>query len=168
MVQASRLFPVLIFTALGACAAPQGQYPSLAVRDIERVSGTMPVEPAPPQALPAPGPATLATLDDLAASARSAHERFLAAVPQARAIARSAAKAPPGSESWAQAQVAIANLEAQRSQAMIALADLDRIQVEAATAALDTDSIDAVRRQVDALVAQQDATIWSLLALLAG
>ena len=166
MVQVSRLSPVLLFIAVAACASPSEEYPSLAVRDIERVSGTMAVEPAPP--LPQPAPATLAALDDLAATARAAHERFLAAAPQARAVADSAAGTQPGSDSWARAQVAIANLEAQRSQAMIALADLDRIYVEATTSGQDTDSISAVRSQIDVLVAQQDATIRSLLATLAG
>jgi len=166
MVQVSRLSPVLLFTALVACASPSEEYPSLAVRDIERVSGTMAVEPAPP--MPAPPPATLAALDDLAATARAAHERFLAAAPQARAITDSAAGAQPGSDSWARAQVAIADLEAQRSQAMIALADLDRIYVAATTSAQDTESISAVRSQVDGLVAQQDAMIRALLATLAG
>lgn len=166
MVQVYRLIPLLPFALLAACASPSAEYPSLAVRDIERVRGTMEVEPAPP--LPQPAPATLAQLDDLAATARAAHERFMAAAPQARTITDSAAGARPGSDSWARAQVAIADLEAQRSQAMIALADLDRIYVEATTSAQDTDSISAVRGQIDALVAQQDAMIRALLATLAG
>ncbi len=166
MVQVSRLSPVLLFALLAACASPAEEYPSLAVRDIERVSGTMAVAPAPP--LPEPAPATLAALDDLAATAQAAHERFMQAEPQARAITASAAGTQPGSDNWARAQVAIANLEAQRSQAMIALADLDRIFVEAASSALNTDSITQVRSRIDSLVAQQDAVIRSLLATLAG
>lgn len=166
MVQAFRLSPLLPLALLAACASPSAEYPSLAVRDIERVSGTMEVEPAPP--LPQPAPATLAQLDDLAATARAAHERFMAAAPQARTVTQSAAGTQPGSDSWARAQVAIADLEAQRSQAMIALADLDRIYVEATTSAQDTDSIARVRSQIDALVSEQDDTIRALLATLAG
>ncbi|RIV89309.1 hypothetical protein [Aurantiacibacter zhengii] len=166
MVQVSRLFPVAAFVLLAACAAPEGEYPSLAIRDVERVSGSMEVEPAPP--LPAPPASTLASLDELAAAARAAHQRFGAAESQARRITSSAVGAARGSEAWARAQVAIADLEAQRSQAMIALADLDRIYVEAATSAQATESIAEVRNQVDALVAQEDAVIRSLLDMLTG
>lgn len=166
MVQVSRLLSVTAFVLLAACASPEGEYPSLAIRDIERVSGTLEVEPAPP--LPPPPADTLASLDDLAASARAAHQRFLAAEPQARAIAVSAAGASRGSDAWARAQVAIADLEAQRSQAMIALADLDRIFVEAATSAQATESVADVREEIDALVAQEDAVIRALLDRLAG
>ncbi len=166
MVQVSRLFPVAAFVLLAACAAPEGEYPSLAIRDVERVSGSMEVEPAPP--LPPPPAASLASLDDLAASALAAHQRFLAVEPEARAIANSAVGASRGSEAWARGQVAIANLEAQRSQTMIALADLDRIFVDAATSAQATESIAEVRDQVGAMVDQQDEVIQSLLARVAG
>jgi hypothetical protein len=166
MVQVSRLIPVTAFALLAACASPEAEYPSLAIRDIERVSGTLEVEPAPPP--PPPSAATLASLDDLAASARAAHGRFLNAEPRARAIAATAAGASRGTDAWARAQVAIADLEAQRSQAMIALADLDRIFVEAATSAQATESIADVRGEIDALVAQEDAVIRALLDRLAG
>lgn len=166
MVQVIRLSVLPSLALVAACASPAADYPSLAVRDIERVSGTMEVTPAPP--LPAPPAATLASLDDLAATARAAHQRFLGAAPEARSLAASAAGAAQGSDSWARAQVAIADLEAQRSQAMIALADLDRIFVEAATSAQSTDSITAVRSEIDALVAQQDAVIRSLLTTVEG
>lgn len=165
MVQVIRLYALPSLALLSACASPSAEYPSLAIRDIERVNGTMEVEPAPP---PAPPAATLATLDDLGATARAAHDRFMAAAPQARSIANSAVGANRGSDAWARAQVAIADLEAQRSQTMIALADLDRIFVEASTAAQDTESIAAVRSQIDALVAQQDALIRSLLTTVGG
>ncbi|WP_120078040.1 hypothetical protein [Aurantiacibacter odishensis] len=166
MVQVSRLLPVSAFALLAACASPEGDYPSLAIRDVERVSGSLEVEPAPPP--PAPPATTLASLDELAASARAAHQRFLSAEPDARAVTAFAAGAARGTEAWARAQVAIANLEAQRSQTMIALADLDRIYVDAATSAFATESIFDVRSEIDALVEQQDATIRSLLGRLAG
>ncbi len=163
MVQVSRLFALTLFPLLAACAAPDGAYPSLATRDIERVGGVMEVEPVPaPQP---PAPATLANLDELAASARDAHAEFLAAAPRARALASSASGAARGSERWSVAQVAIADLESKRSEAMIALADLDRIFVEAATSAQATDSISATRQEIDALVAEENAVITALLAM---
>ena len=51
---------------------------------------------------------------------------------------------------------------------MIALADLDRIFVDAATSAQATESINAIRTEVEALVAEENAVIESLLATLAG
>lgn len=164
MVQASRLLTLLLVVPIAACAAPDEGYPTLAIRDVERTAGTMEVEPAPPP--PAPAPATLASVAELAEAAREAHADFLDAAPRARSITRSAAGAARGSENWAQAQVAIANLEAQRSETMIALADLDRIFVDAATSAQATESIEAVRSDIDALVEQQNALIESLLSTL--
>lgn len=166
MVQVSRLTPVAAFALLAACASPEGEYPSLAIRDIERVGGTMEVEPAPPP--PAPPAAALASLDDLAAAAREAHRQFLAAEPEARRMTNSAASSGRGSEAWARAQVAIADLEAQRSETMIALADLDRIYVDAATSAQATESIAAVRSEVNGIVDQQNDVITSLLQRLPG
>ncbi len=166
MVQAFRLSSGISLLLLAACSAPSQEYPTLAVRDIERTGGTMEVEPAPP---PAPPPAsTLSSLDDLAQAARAAHSQFLAAAPRARSVVASAAGAARGSERWSQAQVAIADLEAQRSQTMIALADLDRIFVAAATSGQATDSISAVRGEIDALVEEQNALIGNLLATVAG
>ncbi len=171
MVQVPRLsssvfFSLALFPLLAACAATGEGYPTLATRDIERMGGAMEVEPAPPP--PPPAPATLATLEELEATARAAHAEFLAAAPRARTLAAAASGAARGSERWAVAQVAIADLESTRSEAMIALADLDRIFVEAATSAQSTDSITAVRSDIDALVAEEDAVIGSLLATVAG
>lgn len=165
MVQVPRFFPLALFPLIAACASANGEYPSLATRDIERTGGVMEVEPAPP-ASPPPA-STLASLDDLAATARAAHAKFLAAAPRARSLAAAANGAALGSERWSVAQVAIADLENKRSEAMIALADLDRIFVNAATSAQATESISAVRGEVDALVAEEDTVIQSLLAGLA-
>lgn len=166
MLQARLPLSAALFALLAACASPDGEYPSLAVRDIERVSGSMEVEPAPPP--PPPAPATLDTLQDLAENARAAHQRFLAKAPEARTITRAAAGAPRGSEAWSRAQVAIADLEAQRSQVMIALADMDRIYVDAATSAVATESIADVRSSINALVDEENALIQDLLTTLAG
>lgn len=166
MVQAFRLLVFALLPLVSACAGAGEDYPTLAVRDVERAGGMMEVEPAPPP--PPPAPSTLTSLDDLAATARAAHAEFLAAAPRARTLASAASGAARGSERWAVAQVAIADLESKRSDAMIALADMDRIFVEAATSATATDSISEVRSEIDALVAEEDAVIQSLLATVGG
>lgn len=151
-------FPAL----LAGCTAPQEEYPTLAVRDIERVSGTMQVAPPPPPPAAQP-PATLERLDELVADARTSHTQFLAAAPAARSSAQAASGAATGSDSWGRAQVAIADLEARRSNAMIALADLDRLYVNASSSAEDLTPIVAARDEIGALVDEQNSIIDSLL-----
>lgn len=150
--------------SLGACATSSAdEYPSLAVRDAERVSGTL--QPAAPEPYaPPPTPAAvLDRLDQLAGEAASAHQAFLAAAPQARSAVSAARGTQPGDDSWARAQVAVAGLEASRSRAMIALADLDRLYVDAAVGGEELERIAATRDRVATQVDEQNATVDGLL-----
>jgi hypothetical protein len=157
---------LLLLPLLGACAAPAGQYPSLALRDAERATGTL--EPAAPEPyVPPPTPSgVLDRLQRLTAEASSAHEAFLAATPQARTTIAAGRGTDVGSEAWARAQVALAGLEAARSRAMIALADLDRLYVDAAVNGEATDRIVAARETVATQVEQEDTAIAELAAAL--
>ena len=153
---------LLLVPLLAACATPDGEYPSLAIRDAERVEGSF--EPAPPTPyVPPPTPAAvLDRLDRLAADAASAHRAFLAEAPAARSAVAAASGAEFGGDSWARASVALAGLEGARSQAMIALADLDRLMVDAALEGGELERIVAVRNVVIAQVDEQNATIEGL------
>lgn len=151
---------LLLIPLLGACAAPEGEYPSLALRPAELAVGTpAPAAPAPPPPTPA---AVLGRLDQLTADAASAHRAFLAQAPEVRSAVAAASGAAEGSDAWSQALVALAGLEAARSRAMIALADLDRLYVEAAVEGAALDRIGTARDAVAAQVEQQDATISGL------
>jgi hypothetical protein len=156
---------------LGACASGGGgssAYPSLDIRESERVIGTIDA-PQTPSFVPAPtSPATLADLDSLATLARTAHQRFVAASSEANRIVRGAAGSAVGTDGWARAQVAVANLESIRSDAMIALADIDRLHVEAHVGGGDITRSEAVRSEVSALVTEEDRLITGLLASLGG
>ena len=154
---------LLLVPLLAACATPDGEYPSLAVRDAERVTGSL--EPVPPVPyVPPPTPAAVVDqLDRLAADAAGAHQAFLADVPSARRTVGSAGGAAFGSDGWARASVAIAGLEGTRSRAMIALADLDRLMVDAAVEGAELERIVDVRNTVTAQVEEQNTTIESLL-----
>ena len=154
---------LLLLPLVAACATPAEEYPSLALRDAERISGTF--EPAPPTPyVPPPTPAAvLGRLEQLAAEAASAHRAFLAEAPAARSAVAAASGAELGSESWAVASVAVAGLEGTRSRAMIALADLDRLMVDAAVEGGELARIVAVRDAVTAQVNEQNATIEQLL-----
>lgn len=155
---------------LAACAANADRYPSLAVRDVERQEGRFePVASTPldvPEvAIPAGGslPDRLAALD---AAAEAAHRQFLASVQTATRRANAAAGAAVGSDAWASAQVALADLDSARSATAIALADLDTLMVANAVQAQDLSAIEAVRQEVLAKVAEEDAVLARLRAQL--
>jgi hypothetical protein len=152
---------LLLLPLAAACTTPEGEYPSLAIRDAERVTGTL--QPASAPYVPPPTPtAVLDRLDRLAAEAASAHRAFLTEAPAARNAVAAASGAEFGSDGWARASVALAGLEGARSKAMIALADLDRLMVDAAVQGGELERIVAVRNAVTAQVDEQNATIEAL------
>lgn len=162
---ASTLACLPLTLLLSACATP-GDFPSLDTRDSERVTGTI-AAPEGATFTPSPSsPATLADLDALAQRIRTAHQRFIASSEDARPIVQRAAGSGTGSEGWAVAQVAIANLESIRSDAMIALADIDRIHVDAHVGGGQIARSEALRAEMGALVAEEDRLIAGLLQVL--
>lgn len=152
---------VALASSLAACASASEDYPSLAIRDAERVTGTMtPV--APPVIRPAAPAAVLDRVAQLETEAASANQAFAAATPGARRVVGAAGGQDIGSENWSVAQVALAGLEAERSKAMTALADLDRLYVDAGVEGTEIDRIAAARGNVAAQVEQQDAVLQEL------
>lgn len=150
---------------LTGCAAPEG-YPSLAIRDSERVSGTFETPTSPIYTPPATAPATLAELGALADSARAAHARFLVQVDETRGPVANAAGAETGSLGWSAAQVAVARLESTRADALVALADIDRLYVAAAIEGEEMARLESVRSEISALVDQENSLLADLLATL--
>lgn len=153
---------LVVSACLGGCAASADRYPSLAIRDIERVSGTFDVDPAsaePPPALPA---SELDTIPGLVATAQSAHQRFIAAAPSARRQVAAAIGANVNDNSWASAQVALADLESLRSQAAIPLGDLDRLNAEAAITFADSQAVDQARAEVLTMIEEEDQVLAEL------
>lgn len=153
--------------ALAACASNNTDYPSLAIRDAERVEGTF--EAASPAALPQPDPVAEGTLGQLAQlreAARNAHNAFTSAVPEARRLVAAARGAGTSSDRWAAAQVALADLDSSRSQATIALGDLDLLFVDATLDYTQRDEIAATRDEVAGLIARQDRILAELRNLI--
>jgi len=144
----------------GCVAGPSGDFPSLAVRDAERLAGTL--RPVQPYVAPPPGPATLQQLGALESEAGEAHAAFLAEASRASSIVEAARGADSGSEAWARAEVALASLAAARSRTMVPLADLDGLHVAAAVEGQSLDSIAAARDAAEAQVAAEDAAIARL------
>lgn len=160
---AASLFPLIAagcaMLALSACATPRGEYPDLAIRPEERVSGSMEPVAAEPYIPPKTGQDVLSSISSLRQSAQQAHAKFTAIVPRAQRAANAARNSPQGSENWAVAQIALSELESSRSDAMIALADLDRLYVDAAVNATELGPLASARDDVMALVAQEDSVI---------
>lgn len=171
MAQPAQALAALLAAALVAgCAADQGEFPSLARREAERVSGTLqPPQPSPqPTSAPqAPSAEIAARLDQLTAQARAAHAKFQAHEAKARQLAGAAAGAAIASEKWAVATVAISDLESARSEAMIALADLDGLHTAAVVEGRDNAAIAAARDTVTALVGAEDRVLMELREVLA-
>lgn len=159
--------PALLALALSGCAGTGTDgYPSLAIRDVERVEGSF--EPAPSQQLDVP-PVEVdlsggldARLAALLAQAREAHATFAAAQRGAEKLVGAAAGADIGSDSWAAAQVALADLDSARSVAAIALGELDIIHAAASIQAEDASAIDVARGQVIDLISEEDSVLERL------
>lgn len=175
MTRAKARFLTAFLPILASACASTGAYPSLAEREVERISGSgTPVAgeaEAPAPALP-PASADLVTrLEGLVAIARDADRQFQSSRAVAeRAVASAGATA---SDSWSSASVALAKLQLSRSQAMVALGDLDTLYADARDAAPTdltptTQAIATARDQVIDWVEGQDAVIARLEARLQG
>lgn len=156
---------------LSGCAADYDNYPSLARRPAERVSGTAEVTPAVVAPLPpAPPPSAdlLARLGQLGDQAAAAHREFSGRRAHAEEVVTAARGAAVGSEGWAQANVALAGLETARSQAMIALADLDALYTAVQVDGGDPAPIAATRDRVIDMIGEQDIALAQLRGRIAG
>lgn len=149
---------------LAACASDAGEYPSLARRPAERVSGEAPVVVPTPEPVATPDPLVTGQLESLVVKARSADAKFHQRESRARALVGAAAGAAIASESWSVATIALSDLESARSDAMVALAELDTMYAATRIEAADASAIAAARESVMALVADQDKVIDALFA----
>lgn len=153
--------------ALSACASGGGVYPSLSVREGERVTGTFKPVPAKP-ALPSPPPSAdvLDQVAQLRSDATDANQRFLTAAQAAQAPIAAANGAEPGSEEWAVAEVALSNAQARHNETVAALSGLDRIYVAAQMAGNELGKIQAAVDEVSALVDAENKRLNALGASL--
>jgi len=149
---------------LAGCAGENGRYPSLAIRPGERVTGTF--EPSAPASPAAPAPVASADLvtrlAQLEEQAKVAHAGFVTATPRAAALAGKASGSALGSESWADAAVALGELDSARSNAAITLGDLDLLYADATMAKDARAEIEATRKTVLSLLMEEDRTLADL------
>ncbi|MXO60267.1 hypothetical protein GRI89_12035 [Altererythrobacter salegens] len=164
----NRALPALLTAMLAACASPQGDYPSLAIRDAERVTGTMePAQPATePFVAPTPSAESIANIESLVEQANSAYESYRGKLDGVRAAVLAARGAEPGTDAWARANVAIADLETERSRTMLPLAEIDRLTVAAAIEGGTLEDYEAAQGLVGEMVDFETAKldeIWNAL-----
>lgn len=170
-----RAVPCVIAALFLSACATKIDYPSLARRDAERITGTAaPVGavPPPPAPLPPADAATTSRLDQLVGQARAAHGRFGSKRTRTEQLVARASGSALGSESWAVASIALAELESVHSEAMIVLAALDEIHTKDELAHYNTPSgdapgITAARDQVQAWIGEEDRVLGSLRGRLA-
>ena len=156
--------PVLLAAQLAACAAPSGEFPSLAIRDAERVKVTAaPVDPV-PAAPPAPELADPGDAGEWLERAQAAHREFQQALPAASSKITAGQGAAPGTDRWADAQIALAALQTARSRLNVAVAELDRLYVAALTSGQLPGAIETARSESVALLDNETAQIDSLSA----
>lgn len=159
---------VTAFALAGCTTTTSDRYPSLGVRDVERAEGAFEPVPGPQLDVPEVDVELTGGLDArlaaLLGQAQDAHARFSDTVPAAERSVRAAGGSPVGSDSWAAAQVLLADLDSERSSAAIALGDLDILFTAAAVQAEDINAIAATRDAVIALVNQEDAILERLRA----
>ncbi|WP_374405947.1 hypothetical protein [Pelagerythrobacter sp.] len=160
-----RIAPLLLAAPLVACAGGGGgDYPSLAIRDAERVEGSFEAA-APSEAPPAPAPPSADLLERLAqleTAASDAHRAFMEAAPGARRAVTAARGAGVESDRYAEAQVALADLDSHRSRAAVALGDLDLLFADATLAFATREPIAAARAEITGMVAEEDAVLAEL------
>ena len=156
---------LLLLLPLAACAAPSGDFPSLAPRAIEQRSDA---EPEPVVVTAAPDPALDARVADLlrqaetgSASFNTAADRIATRLPAARA-------GGVGSDAWVDAQTAISQLLPSREAISGAQADLEQLAIDRAAAGQPPyPALEAARQTVTAAATAQRVRYEALVAALA-
>lgn len=118
--------PLLLFTALGACATADGEFPSLERRPYEsNVAITAPQSAAPTPVMLSPGLA--AKVNALLARHNAAQESYARGLTSAQAVAQRASGSKAGSESWVNAHVQLSRLDKARADSVDVLRDFDAL-----------------------------------------
>ncbi|RIA46785.1 hypothetical protein DFR49_1344 [Hephaestia caeni] len=161
-------FPSALLAAtilIAACTPTTVDAPSLLPRANEKLSFDEP--DAPPLAAVVPDPALDAAIGGAAKALTAAADRFAGDATRAEALIDAARGAAPGSDSWLDAQVALAGLDDDRATSLAILSDLDqRAADHGITGAPAYPALERLRARAQAQVAAQTARIAALSARL--
>ena len=157
--------PTFVAVLLTGCAADTDRYPSLAIRDFERVQGTFEVADQEEFDPPAPASANkLAEAVDLLSRAKLEHQSFVAFLPEVEQLLVAANGLGPEDNAWAEGQMAFAQLNTTRSRLAIILSDLDLMFADTSLSYQELDEIEAARESVRVLVAEEDEILTALIS----
>jgi len=118
--------PLLLFTALSACATADGEFPSLERRPYESNAPiTVPESAAPTPVMLSPDLAV--KVSDLLARHHAAQESFARGLNAVQAVAQRASGSKAGSESWVNAHVQLSRLDKARADSVDVLRDFDAL-----------------------------------------
>jgi len=156
---------------VAGCAGSGDRYPSLAQRDAERVYGTLGVAPSTdaettPDEPIAPDPDHSKRLAALVQQASKAHAQFIAKIEPVENALALAQGTTDDDNAWAEAQIAMADLDSHRSASAIALGDLDLLHANASVEFAQKDQIANAQQQVITLLDQEDRELARLRQLL--
>lgn len=155
------LFLAAVFGfSLSGCASADDRYPSLAVRDAERVQDTL--EPALSDQPEVIGQSNLDALVAPVDRAQEAHAQFTAMEGQVRSLVFASRGIGPEDDRRAQALAGFAQLTSLRAKTALALSDLDLLELKAATGFKRTQEIREFQSTILKLIEQQDKTLDSL------
>lgn len=149
---------------LGGCAANSDRYPSLAIRDFERVQGTFEVEGEAEEFDP-PAPADQSSIrraSELVAEARIAHQDFIELAPLASEQLTATTSLGPDDNAWVDSQLTLADLDSKRSKVAILLGNLDLMFADASLSYQELAEIDEARETVRQLVSKEDEILSNL------
>lgn len=149
---------LLVLVAATAGCAPEGTFPSLAMRPEERLVTVG--EPRRPRVDPAGDPALRGQAGALLAQGRAGMRDFEANEAATERATRGPGAA--GSESWVSAQQQLSRLEAARAATTTALAELDRLsatRADQATNSADYAFIQEAVAELERLGAEQQARL---------
>lgn len=122
----------LILAALVSGCAPMpdsGRFPSLLPRAIESRSDAV---ETPPPAIATPDPMLDARLGEIERALREATQAFDNGYARADRLANAARGSRAGSDTWLDAQVALAELDVLRTDTRLAIADLEQLEADRA------------------------------------
>ncbi|MXP08723.1 hypothetical protein GRI68_00820 [Altererythrobacter halimionae] len=159
-----RVYPlILLMTTLAACASPRGEYPSLAIRDGERMGGS--AESAPP-APPAPRQPLSTDIDtrvkQLRELGKANHQEFADVEARAARLVSAARGTPITSKANASAQIALAELQSAHDATLAVLAELDVLLAEATIADALMQDIAEARNELAAITSDELARLAKL------
>lgn len=162
-------FPLLAMaTLLAACAGSSDRYPSLSLRDFERVQGQFPTADSQPEQLrPSPLPvAAVEQVSDAIGEARIRHSQFLAQAEKARGVVSAARGSNPDDKRWAMALIEVAELDSRHGVTTGLLADLDALYANASLEFQQREEVAQAQAEIAQMVASEQQAIDELAALL--